>query len=509
MENIHTAVFEQIQKFQDLNKFELCSNNKNLDIFFNKWLAYQVVSSRINGKCGYYQSGGAIGFRDQLQDMLTMLYIDPEKVKKHILLCAEHQFLEGDVQHWWHGDCFGVRTHITDDKLFLPFLTFEYIEFTGDTNILNGVQKYLTSQPLDQNQESRLDSPEKSRIGESLLTHIKRAIDSSLKFGKDGLLLIGGGDWNDALNEIGMRQKGESVWLSMFAVHVIRSFVKYLDFDQRQEYIAHIENLLRALDNAFKDGYYMRAVTDYGEELGVKGCKHFSKDLLCQSWSVIANISSRQKQRSALQSAGELIDGKVGIIRLLSPAQTKEHYYGYISSYPKGVRENGGQYTHASAWYVKAVAMLDEKIETQDGIFDAHDLLDMLNPACKNQSEENAFIYKGEPYVLAGDVYSNQDNYGRAGWSWYTGSASILYDTIVRDFLGISICGKKMTFSRPRLRDWQDMRLTYRYKGTIYAISFSKGEEDSVKVGGISYKGDVSFVMKEDLGRQDVEVTFR
>ncbi|MDE5990283.1 MAG: hypothetical protein K2H36_01730, partial [Clostridia bacterium] len=378
---------------------------------------------RINGKCGYYQSGGAIGFRDQLQDMLTMLYIDPEKVKNHILLCAEHQFLEGDVQHWWHGDCFGVRTHIADDRLFLAFLTFEYIDFTGDKDILNSVQKYLKSQPLDQSQESRLESPQRSQMGESLYTHIKRAIDATLKYGKDGLLLIGGGDWNDALNEIGVQQKGESVWLSMFAVHVLRNFIKYTDFEQRQEYLAHIENLTAALDGAFKDGYFMRAVTDYGEELGVKDCQHFSKDLLCQSWSVIANISSRQKQRSAIQSASELVDGKVGIIKLLSPAQTKEHYYGYISSYPKGVRENGGQYTHSAAGYVKAVAMLDEKIKIEDAILDAHDLLDMLNPISKNETEESSLVYKGAPYVLSGDVYSNADNYGRSGWSWYTGSA--------------------------------------------------------------------------------------
>ncbi|MDE7216231.1 MAG: hypothetical protein K2O08_05435, partial [Clostridia bacterium] len=273
--------------------------------------------------------------------------------------------------------------------------------------------------------------------------------------------------------------------------------------------IAHIENLLSALDNAFKDGYFMRAVTDYGEELGVRNCKHFSKDLLCQSWSVIANISSKQKQRSALQSAGELVDGKVGIIKLLSPAQTKERYYGYISSYPKGVRENGGQYTHAAVWFVKAVAMLDEKIETGDGIYDANDLLDMINPISKNLDEENSSIYKGEPYVLSGDVYTNEDNYGRSGWSWYTGSASILYDTIVRDFLGISICGNKMTFSRPKLRDWQDMKLIYRYKGTVYSITFAKGAEDSVKADGIVYKGDTSLTMQQDLGKRSVEITFR
>ena len=509
VDNIHTLIFEQVNKFSQLNKFELCSKDENLNIFFNKWLVYQVISSRINGKCGYYQSGGAIGFRDQLQDMLTMLYIAPEKVKKHILLCAEHQYLEGDVQHWWHGDCFGVRTQITDDKLFLAFLTFEYIDYTGDKDILNTVQRYLISQPLEQNQESRLESPSRSNMGESLYTHIKRAIDSSLKFGKDGLLLIGGGDWNDALNEIGMRQKGESVWLSMFAVHVLRRFVQYTDFDQRQTYLAHIENLTAALECSFKDGYFMRAVTDYGEELGVTDCRHFSKDLLCQSWSVIANISSKKNQRSALQSASELIDGKIGIIKLLTPAQTKENYYGYISSYPQGVRENGGQYTHAAAWYVKAVAMLDEEIRIKDEVFDAHDLLDMLNPISKNSNEERADMYKGEPYVLSGDVYSNTDNYGRSGWSWYTGSASILYDTIIKDFLGITICGKKMNFSRPKLRDWQNMRLIYRYNGTIYTIIFAKGEEDSVKVDGITYKGDLSFVLKEDLGKRDIEVTFK
>ncbi|MDE5756261.1 MAG: hypothetical protein K2I23_04155, partial [Clostridia bacterium] len=260
-DNMKEQIVEQKYKFADLNKFELCSKDENLNLLFNKWLAYQVVSSRISGKCGYYQAGGAIGFRDQLQDMLTMLYIDTERVKNHILLSAEHQYLEGDVQHWWHGDCFGVRTHITDDRLFLPLLTFEYIDFTGDSSILNSIQKYLISLPLEERAESRLEVPQKSQVGESLLSHIKRAIDATLHYGERGLLLIGGGDWNDALNEIGMQNKGESVWLSMLALHVLRKFVKYLDFDRRQEYLAHIENLQLALDKCFKDGYFMRATT--------------------------------------------------------------------------------------------------------------------------------------------------------------------------------------------------------------------------------------------------------
>ncbi|MDE7209228.1 MAG: hypothetical protein K2O31_05030, partial [Clostridia bacterium] len=384
LENLNEHILEQKYKFADLNKFELRSKDKNLNLLFNKWLAYQVVSSRINGKCGYYQAGGAIGFRDQLQDMLTMLYIDTERVKNHIILSAEHQYLEGDVQHWWHGDCFGVRTHITDDRLFLPLLTFEYIDFTGDSAILNSIQKYLISLPLEERAESRLEVPQKSQVGESLLSHIKRAIDATLHYGERGLLLIGGGDWNDALNEIGMQNKGESVWLSMLMLHVLRKFVKYLDFDRRQEYLAHIENLQLALDKCFKDGYFMRATTDYGEELGVKSNLRFAKDILCQSWSVIASVSSKSMQCQALQSVSDLIDSQAGIIKLLSPAQTKDMYYGYISSYPRGVRENGGQYTHAAAWYVKAVAISDSVIDADKGKYTAHDLLNMINPIAKN-----------------------------------------------------------------------------------------------------------------------------
>lgn len=506
--NLNDYILEQKYKFADLNKFELSSKDENLNLLFNKWLAYQVTSSRINGKCGYYQAGGAIGFRDQLQDMLTMLYIDTERVKNHILISAEHQYLEGDVQHWWHGDCFGVRTHITDDRLFLPLLTFEYIDFTGDAQILNSIQKYLVSSPLDERTEGRLETPQKSQVGESLLSHIKRAIDATLHYGERGLLLIGGGDWNDALNEIGMRNRGESVWLSMFALHVLRKFVKYLDFERRQEYLAHIENLQLALDKCFKDGYFMRAATDYGEELGVKGNPRFTHDILCQSWSVIASVSSKSVQNQALQNVSELIDPKAGIIKLLAPAQTKDAYFGYISAYPKGVRENGGQYTHAAAWYVKAVAMADIEIDTKSGKYSAHDLLNMLNPIAKNSTDEGANMYKGEPYVLAGDVYSNEDNYGRMGWSWYSGSASILYDTIVRDFIGITIQGKIMSFSRPRLDGWQDMSVTYKYKGSVYVIEFDEGREDCIELQGVKIKGDTAIALEENAGKRQVKVVF-
>ncbi|MDE6371946.1 MAG: hypothetical protein K2L61_00210, partial [Clostridia bacterium] len=290
--------------------------------------------------------------------------------------------------------------------------------------------------------------------------------------------------------------------------HVLRKFVKYLDFDRRQEYLAHIENLQLALDKCFKDGYFMRATTDYGEELGVKSNLRFAKDILCQSWSVIASVSSKSMQNLALQNVSDLIDSQAGIIKLLSPAQTKDAYYGYISSYPKGVRENGGQYTHAAAWYVKAVALSDSAINTDAGKYTAHDLLNMINPIAKNSSKEGAQMYKGEPYVLAGDVYSNEDNYGRMGWSWYSGSASILYDTIVRDFIGINIQGKIMSFSRPKLDEWQGMSVTYRYKGTVYMIEFDEGEEDCVELQGVKIKGDTAITLEENAGKRQIKVLF-
>ncbi len=509
MSKAETREKESRLKFASLNKFELCSKNKELDLLFNKWLPYQVVSSRLNGKCGYYQAGGATGFRDQLQDCLTMLYMDKERVRSHILDCAAHQYLEGDVQHWWHAERYGVRTHITDDRLFLPYLAFEYAEYTGDESILDERIKYLVSPPLNTVDEGRLEVPDESNMSESLIGHIKRAIDSVLKYGDDGLLLIGGGDWNDALNEIGVREKGESVWLSMFAVYVMRKYVKYVDYEQRRVYLGHIDNLSKALENAFKDGYFMRAVTDDREELGRQSCKHFSIDLLCQSWSVIANVTSRQKQKSAMQKAASLIDKDYGIIKLLSPPQTKSHYYGYISSYPEGVRENGGQYTHASVWYAKALAILGEKVEVDGKEYSATDLLDMLNPIKRGQNPVLYDAYMGEPYVLAGDIYTNRDNYGRMGWSWYTGSASILYDTIIRNFLGIRIYGDRMVFSKPALDNWEGTKITYTSSGSIYEITFVKSRENAVKIDGITLKGETSIKLKADKGKCEVLVCFR
>lgn len=475
------------------NPFTIKTTNANLDILFNNWLLYQVESSRINGKCGFYQVGGAIGFRDQLQDCLALLYKSPEYVRSHILNCAQHQFVEGDVQHWWHPVRFGVRTKISDDKLFLVYLTYEYIKVTGDSDILNEQVEYLQGAPLVGLQEAHLEHYKLSDDKESLLGHLKRAIDSSLVYGEHNLLLIGGGDWNDALNDIGMHGRGESVWLTMFAVDVISKFLTMISNENKSHYTKTLEKLKSALDKCYNNGYYSRAYTDSGEWLGVEGGKYMQIDLLCQSWATIAEIGDKSKQQNALMAASRLVDDKYRIIKLLDPPFDKNKYYGYISAYPKGVRENGGQYTHASVWYAKATAM-----NKQQAV--ANKLLNYLNPIERCCNKKLNSIYKGEPYVLPADIYTNQDNYGRMGWSWYTGSASWLYDTIIKEYLGISIEYKSLHFKQPIIDDWCKCHVEYKYKGSKYCISYKQDEREYMLINGIKHYGDMSIPLKENLG---------
>ncbi|MEG1608977.1 MAG: hypothetical protein RR348_03840, partial [Clostridia bacterium] len=463
---------------------------KNLDILVNNWLFYQVESARLNGKCGYYQVGGAVGFRDQLQDCLAMLYKNPAYVRRHILDCAEHQYIDGDVMHWWHKPRFGVRTKITDDRLFLVYLTYEYIKFSGDTSILSEKIPYLVGDKLLPLQEARLEYGQLGDIEQSLLGHLKKAIDSVLNYGRHGLLLIGGGDWNDALNYIGNYGKGESVWLSMFAVDVINKYCEFVDKDSVKTYKKIVDDLKNAIEKTNFDGYYARAYTDGGEWLGVKNCKFMSIDLLCQSWATIANIGSKTSQQKCLRIAGEkLVDAKYGIIKLLDPR--------YIKAYVPGTRENGGQYSHASVWYIKAIAMANQKNV-------ANKLLNMINPINRCCNTDLCKLYMGEPYVLAADIYTNEDNYGRMGWSWYTGSASWLYDTIIKNFFGIEIKNKELHFAKPLLENWSDAKLKYKYEGTCYNISFKIEKQDYVIVNNINHFGAMMLPMRANLGEMNI-----
>ena len=481
------------QYFNDLNKFKISTENKYLDKFFNEWLMYQIVSSRFFGRCGYYQAGGAYGFRDQLQDMLSIIYSDTDIVRKHILLCAKMQFIEGDVMHWWHPPKFGVRTRISDDKLFLPYVAAKYIEVTGDYSILDENIEYLKSNELSEKEHSRLESPESSEYKEPLIKHLLKALDSSLKFGENNLLLIGSGDWNDGLDNVGIKNKGESVWLSMFCYEVINLLLPYIDCDKRIYYIECADKIKKAVEKCYDGDRFIRCITDDGEVLGKETSKVCKLDILTQCFSVFSNIVDIDKQKKSLRTAESLIDYENGLIKLLSPPFGKEKYYGYICSYPKGVRENGGQYTHAAVWYISALAKIGLREK-------AYELLNLILPPNKCDSPEKYNKYKGEPYVIAADVYSNEFNNGRMGWSWYTGSASWLYKTILEDIIGIKII-KKALIIEPKLPEQLgECFVEYRYKNAVYNIKIKKCGTSKTTIDKISVShGYIPLVDKKKI----------
>ncbi len=474
--------------FVSLAPLSIKTDEPEMDMLINNWLMYQVISSRMNGRCGFYQAGGAIGFRDQLQDCLAMMYTDRKRAGEMLLDCAAHQYEEGDVMHWWHPPAYGVRTRISDDKLFLGYVAAQYVKHTGDRGILSRQARYLSSQPLQPMQESRLEHGRYGELKEDVLSHILRGIDNALVYGRHGLLLIGCGDWNDALNGIGAEGRGESVWLSMFAYKTISDILPLMDADKRIKYIDEMERLKMGIDAAFAGDRYMRAYTDDGLALGAGAeGEPCALDILAQSWAVISGAADRDSADIAIDTALGMVDGSHGIIPLLSPPFDKSRYCGYISSYPRGVRENGGQYTHAAVWLLKAVCTLRREDE-------AYTLARMLNPIVRCAREEDS-RYMAEPYVMPADIYTNTQHYGRAGWSWYTGSAAWMYKTMLEDYLGFRIEDDTIVCAKPLYKYWRGMTLKYRYKDCIFELNYAQGDKDAViedgvtmSAGGISLK---------------------
>ena len=478
-EDVLQELEKQCDMFKTLNKVTIEGVEEEQRLLMNN-LPYQVYSSRLAGRCGFYQAGGAVGFRDQLQDCLAHLYADPAKVREIILECAARQYEEGDVMHWWHRPALGVRTRITDDRLFLGYVTAEYVDFTADREILKEKIPYLTSPPLAKGEDSRMERGEYGSAHGTLIEHILRAIDS-LKRGEHGLLLIGGGDWNDALNEIGTQGRGESVWLTQFAAAVIDKVLPLIEADLRPKYIQLREELGSAVGKAFFEGRYARAFTDDGIWLGKDNSPACKTDIISQAWAVISGIAKGERAKSALDHAGKLIDEKFNVVRLLDPPFDKNFYCGYISAYPKGVRENGGQYTHAAVWLFKAYCMAGDSKR-------AAALARMLNPVylCKGEGKSR---YCGEPYVIAADVYYNKDMKGRMGWSWYTGSASWYYKTYLEDFIGFRIRSRAIVCRRPLAEDWQNLVIKYTHGGANFIIRYAEGDGDYIIENGVRMTG--------------------
>ena len=530
---------------------------ESMNILLNGWLLYQTLCSRMFARSGYYQSGGAYGFRDQLQDCVGLKYISPEILRKQIIKHSEHQFIEGDVEHWWHEETSrGIRTRFSDDLLWLPYMVAEYIRFTGDSKILEEETSYVKGNILPDGIDERYDLYLKSEEKETIYMHCIRAIEKSLNFGENGLPKIGSGDWNDGFSNVGNKGRGESVWLGFFQYVVLEKFAELCEkygekleenlginainnnnienqvvseieqgnervidkitnetkknFSKQvlvqnrvQKYKRIMEDLKRHLNTNGWDGrWYKRAFMDDGNVLGSIQNEECRIDSIAQSWATISGAGDNDKKYISLNSLeNHLVDKEAGIIKLLDPPFEKSKLEpGYIKAYIPGTRENGGQYTHAAVWTIIAEAMLGfgEK---------ATEFFRMINPIEHTRTKDEAKKYKVEPYVIPADIYGGELA-GRGGWTWYTGSSSWMYEAGIRYILGFNL-EKNILKIEPHIPEaWKEYNIRYKYRNSIYNIKVENKNLNGnkrIRIDGKEIEGD-EIILQDNGGIYSVEV---
>jgi len=505
--------FNGVKEFwkEKLDSLQFSTPDKAMDYMLNGWLMYQVLSCRMWTRSGFYQSGGAYGFRDQLQDCLSVAHIIPEITKSQILLHSKHQFIEGDVQHWWHEEKYkGTRTRFSDDLLWMPYVTAEYIRISGDTDILKIETPFLEDDPLKDFEDERYKLPRVSDEKSTLYDHCIRAIERSLKFGEHNIPLIGSGDWNDGMNTVGNNGRGESVWLGWFMYSILMKFAPICKDEGEEEranrYISCANKIAESIEeNAWDGNWYRRAYFDNGQPLGSIQNSECQIDSLAQSWAVISGAGDKDRINTAMNALENyLVKRDEGLIKLLTPPFDEGDLEpGYIKSYVPGVRENGGQYTHAACWVVMAFALLGDGDK-------ASELFGLINPINHAKTNIELSKYKVEPYVISADIYSVEPHIGRGGWSWYTGAAGWMYRIGMEYILGFKKNGESLIIDPCIPKEWTAFDIKYKFKDTLYSISVKNPEGINKGVNKVMIDGRELAVntieLADDKKEHNVEV---
>ncbi len=494
-----------------LGRITVRTPEPTFDLVVNQWSLYQAMSCRMWARSALYQSSGAFGFRDQLQDVMAFAYTEPQLAREHIVRSASRQFEEGDVQHWWHPQSGrGVRTRFSDDLVWLPYVVNHYLSLSGDRSVLDEPAPYLTMRPLAADEHEVYDLPQISALVEPVYDHCVRALRKACTSGDHGLPLIGGGDWNDGMNRVGIHGRGESVWLAWFLIVTLRKFAEHADARGDREVCAELmksaDDYAAAVERSGWDGaWYRRAYYDDGTPLGSSTSDECRIDSIAQSWSIISRAGDRERSRTAMRSLNQhLVKEDPRLLMLLTPPFNKTtHDPGYIQGYLPGVRENGAQYTHAALWAALATALQGEGNR-------AMELYQMINPITHALTPEAVATYKVEPYVVAADVYTAEGHVGQGGWTWYTGSASWLYRVGLEAILGFTKRGETLALDPCIPSGWKQFELEYRHGDSVYAITVRN--PDGVQCGvattmldGVAIDGPIP--LTEEDGRHEVIVT--